>query len=331
MRRACKVTLKFATKAKRRRIAALLEAYRAAVNFYIRFLWEQPGRLDALTQAHLENSRLSQRYRGQALKQALEIVSATRKSAQALGKPARRPVFRGPAILDAKFVVIEAGRGRFDLVVRLSTLKKGPRMVLPTRRTCVLNKWLARPGARLIQGCALSEEGIIVWVELPDEEPKTAGEDLGIDIGINKLIVDSDGNQYGTDFKRIRDKIKRRKPGSKGKLRAIRERENYINFVLNRLPWERLRLLAMEALHDLKRGKQRNRGKNFRKAIAPWTYRQVLNRAQDKALENRVRPGFAPPANTSRECPQCGTARKENRRGETFHCVHCGYIRVHSQ
>jgi transposase len=317
--------LKFATAAKRRKIAALLEAYRAAVNFYIRLLWDEPGKLDAVTLHRLEHSRLSQRYQSQALKQALEIVEATKRSAKALEKPATRPVFRGPAVLDAKFVSLEAGRKSFDLVLRLSVLRKGCRITIPTRRTRVLNKWLSRPGARLIQGCALSEEGVVLWVEIPDEEPRTEGRVLGIDIGIHKLIADSEGHFYGTDFKQIRDKIRRRKPGSKGRQRAFRERENYINAALNQLPWEGLRVLGVEALHDMKRGKQKGRGKSFRKAIAPWTYRQVLNRAQDKSLENRVRLVENPPANTSRECPQDGTVRKENRRGEKFRCVVCGY------
>jgi transposase len=75
----------------------------------------------------------------------------------------------------------------------------------------------------------------------------------------------------------------------------------------------------------MKRGKQKGRGKSFRKAIAPWTYRQGLNRAGDKSLENRVRLVDNDPAKTSRECPQDGTVRQENRRGEKFRCVVCGY------
>jgi putative transposase len=325
MRRACKVTLKFATATKRRKIAALLEAYRAAVNFYIQSLWNDPGKLDAVTLHRLEHSRLSQRYQSQALKQALEIVAATKRSAQALGKPATMPVYRGPAVLDAKFVTLEEGWKSFDLILRLSVLRKGARITIPTRRTRVLNKWMSYPGARLVQGCALSEEGIILWVEIPDEEPRSEGRVLGIDIGVNKLLSDSEGHHYGTDFKRIRDKIRRRKPGSKGRQRAFRERENSINATLNQLPWAELRVLGVEALHDMKRGKQKGRGRSFRKAIAPWTYRRVLNRAQDKTTENRVRLVENGPANTSRECPQCGTVRKENRKGETFRCVHCGY------
>src|SRR6516165_8369052 len=39
LRRACRVSLDFATATKRREIDRLLEAYRGAVNFYVRSLW----------------------------------------------------------------------------------------------------------------------------------------------------------------------------------------------------------------------------------------------------------------------------------------------------
>jgi acyl-homoserine lactone acylase PvdQ len=39
MRRAGKVSLALATEEKKRQINALMEAYRAGVNFYIRSLW----------------------------------------------------------------------------------------------------------------------------------------------------------------------------------------------------------------------------------------------------------------------------------------------------
>jgi predicted transposase len=48
MRRAVKVSLAFATQEKNRQINALMEAYRAAVNFYIRSLWKDRGKLDNL-------------------------------------------------------------------------------------------------------------------------------------------------------------------------------------------------------------------------------------------------------------------------------------------
>jgi IS605 OrfB family transposase len=304
-----------------------MESYRAAVNFYIRSLWYERGKLDKSTLARLpsNHTRLSERYKSQALKQAIETVVATRLAAKATKKWASMPVFRGAATLDAKFVTIEDGHGSFDLVVRLSTLRKGHRITIPTRRTAPLNKWLGKPGAVLIQGCSLSEHRLVVWVEVPTQEPRKTGKQLGLDIGINKLVVDSNGNRYGVDFKSVRDKINRRKPGSNGRRRAFRERDNLIGRELNMLPWNRLSVVGCEDLHDMKRGKRKGRDKSFRKAVAPWTYRQVLNRIRDKAQENRVRFVLVPPANTSRTCPNCGTVSADSRRGEDFICVACGY------
>ena len=174
MKRACKVTLKFATTRKRRAINALLQAYRVAVNFYIRQLWESPG---IPPYQILESSRLSARYKSRALKQAIEIVVATKRANK--DKNASCPMFNGNATLNKPEITTEAGHGSFDLIVRLSTLHKGHRITIPTRKTAVLNKWLARPGARLVQGCSLSEDSMILWVDIPDQAPKTEGRVLG--------------------------------------------------------------------------------------------------------------------------------------------------------
>jgi hypothetical protein len=115
VKRACKVSLKFATARKRRRVAALLQSYRAAVNFFLRSLWDKPGGLDAATLGRLPKTRLSQRYKSQALKQALEMMTGTRKSAAALGIAPSRPVFTGAAVLDGKFISVEQRCGSFDL------------------------------------------------------------------------------------------------------------------------------------------------------------------------------------------------------------------------
>lgn len=325
MRRACKVSLQFATEKKRRAINALLESYRSAVNFFIRSLWKEPGGFDKATLTRLKNSRLSERYKSQALKQAMDIIIATLKSEDALRTKASCPVFAGAAILDSKFVTIEEGRGCFDLIVRLSCLKYGKRITIPTKKTAVFNKWMAASLAELIQGCALSETGLVLWVKLPDLSPKENGDVIAVDVGVNKLISDSDGKHYGKEFKAIRDKVRRRKPGSRGRQRAHRERTNFINRTINKLPWERIRIIGHEELKDLKRGKRKDRNKAFRKAISPWVYRIVLTRIDQKADENRVRHISYNPRNTSRECPECGAVSKENRKGEHFSCQRCGH------
>jgi hypothetical protein len=167
-RRGCRLSLDFATAKKRREIGRLLEAYRGAVNFYVRSLWQVPGGLDNETRARLptERTRLQAMHKDQALRQALSIVSSARRSANPLGAEEPPPRFSGMAVL-CQGVTIEPGRGSFDLVVRISTLRAGERITIPTRKTRVLDKWLAMPGAGLIQGCALSEQAIVVWVEFP--------------------------------------------------------------------------------------------------------------------------------------------------------------------
>jgi hypothetical protein len=45
LRRACRLSTDFATARKRHEIARLLEAYRGAVNFYVRSLWQEFGAL----------------------------------------------------------------------------------------------------------------------------------------------------------------------------------------------------------------------------------------------------------------------------------------------
>jgi hypothetical protein len=169
LRRACRLSLKFATAKKRHEIGRMLEAYRGGVNFYVGSLSQNPGALDQKTLARLpaERTRLQSMQKDQALCQARAIVSSTRRSAKVLGAQPGRPRFTGMAVL-CHGVTIEPGRGSFDLVVRLSTLRPRERITIPTRKTRVLNKWLARPGARLVQGSALSENSIIMWVEFPE-------------------------------------------------------------------------------------------------------------------------------------------------------------------
>src|SRR6266511_601873 len=190
-------------------------------------------------------------------------------------------------------------------------------MVLPFKSHKRLNHWLARPGAQLLNGCVIKGNEAVLWIRLPDEIDKDTGDDLGMDIGYNKLLVDSDGVIYGTRIKELCVKVRRKQQGSAAKLRARRERDDYIRCVVKQLPWGRIRVLKIEKLKDLKRGKDPRRSKDFRKTIAPWTYCQVTARIEQLAPENRVRLVYVDPRNTSRTCPVCGKVAKENRVGRS--------------
>ena len=178
MRRACPVTLRFATESKRHRINLLLEAYRGCVNAFIKVLWPlatvDSFHLDKRTLELVPSGRLSERYKSNALKQAIEIVLSTKRACAATGNNSSLPKFKGDAVLDAKFVSVEDKESNpgnpFDLVMRISCLTPGKRLTVPTCRTKPLNKWLSRPGAEFVQGCSLSENSLTLWVEEPDQD-----------------------------------------------------------------------------------------------------------------------------------------------------------------
>jgi Putative transposase DNA-binding domain len=341
VRRACVVTLKFATESKRHRINLLLEAYRGCVNAFIRVLWPMATvdsfHLDKKTLELVPSGRLSERYKSNALKQAIEIVLSTKRACTATGNKSARPRFKGDAVLDAKFVSVEDKESNpgdpFDLVVRISCLTPGERITVPTCRTKPLNKWLSRPGAEFVQGCSLSENSLTLWVEEPDQDipfaPSPDAVVLGGDLGMNKLLTVKDAHRsayLGREYHELQKRIRRSKPNSKGRERLLTERDHVISRTLNAIPWNDFDVLGIEDLTGITRGKGKV-SKEFRRQRLPWAHRRVLERSVAKAEENRVLLVAVHPANTFRECPKiyCRCASALNRKGESFRCVACGH------
>jgi hypothetical protein len=324
MLRSVKVPLKLATATKRRRLEALRREIQACMQAYINSLWTTPGDLDAATLNRIPGGSLSYRHRSNCLKVALETISSTRKAAKATGILASKPSIHGAMRLSTLVAKVERGKGSFDFVLKVSGLLAGHPIVVPFKNHARLAYWLTKPGAKLRQGCTLGTSWAALWIEIPDQLPKI-GPVLAVDLGINKLLVDSNDVRYGTGIKAVCARVRRCKPGSKGTLRARRARNNYINFAVKQLPWQEIGTIGFEDLRGIKRGKKPNRSKKFRKMIAPWTARQAVTRIMQLAQENRVRPVAVDPRNTSRTCPRCGMVAKENRRGECFQCVRCNY------
>ena len=325
MIRAVRISLKEATASKLRRLNAFMREYRSAANFYAKAVWVNDGTgLDAKTQKLLEGYSLSYRQRGSALRSTLQTVIATKLAAKALGKRARCPVFRKAMRLSDGICSIEKSRGaEFDYVLKVSSLVKGDRIVIPFRSHARLNHWLAR-GGKIKDGAIIGPNCAWIYVELPDAPVKTEGAAVGLDTGFCKLISDSDGNFHGREIKVVCAKVRRAKPGSKGKRRAIRARKHYIDFICRRLPWQTTKTFVLEDLTGMKTGKG-NRGKRNRKLLAPWSYRQVRTRLEQLAPENRVGLVFVNPKATSRTCPSCGLENAKNRVGEKFDCLRCHY------
>jgi putative transposase len=234
--------------------------------------------------------------------------------------------------LDSKFVVIEEAKSKeFDYWLKLSTLKKGRRTALPITSTAVLNKWLSVPLAKLKKGCGLGIDPdgvpfVLLYVEIPKLPVRQNGKQVGCDAGQNKLVTLSDRRMYGLEMIKLLNKIDRRKKGSKGKQRALRERDNYLGYILNQLPYEELSLLVAEDLKGIKHGKNPKRSRKFRRKSAAWTVARLLERMEHKCNENRVLFATVPAFYTSQTCPECGHVAEDNRKDQTFKCVECDYL-----
>jgi IS605 OrfB family transposase len=307
----------YCTEKKKSKIEALIYAYRSAVNFYLKF---DDLKLDKSNLALLQDTNLSERYKSNALKQAIGIQKSFINKKENEGKIANFK-FEGFPILDAKFVNIQTGNNSFDLWIKLSTLANRKRILIPTKKHKRFNYWQAK--GKLIQGCELHVDKIIVWFEV--EKTYKNGSNVGVDLGMNKLITTSDGEFIGEDFKNIIDKITRKKRGSKSYKRALIERDNYINYCVNQLPWNIFGTVFYENLKNMKKGKSKKRSRKFRNRQQYWTYRKVIDRIIEKSMENRVRSYFVDPRHTSQCCPSCGHIAASNRVNEEFCCLTCGY------
>lgn len=323
MKRAVKLSLKFCTARKRRLLHALVVEQRAAVNTYLPHCHEG-AKLDKVTKALYTGGRVTSRQASAALNQAVSITTAnqTRHRGRAV-----RPTLKG-AVTFSNTCQVQPGRCSFDYVIKLACLKRGEPVHIPVRGTAVLTKWLSMPGASLVQGCALSENNVVVWVDVPDSPLRESGTAGAVDIGMCKLLTYTDGQDHtfeGAEFKRLSEKLQRKRPGSNACRRARIERDEYIDATVKSLPWEKLNLLIIEDLKGLKTGKSPKRSKQFRKKQTPWRYCHIIKRIEQTAEANRVRLVRVDPAFTSQYCQACGTVSALNRAGELFRCVSCGH------
>lgn len=324
MKRAVLISGESWTVSKRTKLSDMLRRYGDAVRFYIPPLWQ--GR-DTKYQS-FGDTRLSARLKSAAHRQARAVVLACRKSAAATGVvPSMPDVNKNTATLDAKNTRVRLeppGDKEFDLFVDVKALHN-EWLTLPCRATKRLWYWMSKPGAKLTVGAQFYVDRLILWVDVPEPDVPPGEREIGVDVGVNKLIATSDGDKFGADWRTLSSKCRRKKPGSKAKLRACRERDQYIRRSVNQLPWNEISAVAIEDLTGLKKGKKQGRGKSFRKALAPWSYRQVRQAVENKAHENGILVVPVPPRGTSRTCPNCGAENNLNRRNEEFLCQSCGH------
>jgi len=149
---------------------------------------------------------------------------------------------------------------------------------------------------------------------------RTEGSSIGFDMGYNKLLCDNNGNKYNGNLNEIYNKISRKKQGSKSFKKSLSYRDNEINRICNELPLKNVKDLIIEDLKSVKTNK-----KYYNNKIQRWSYPKTINKLERICDEYGINMVKVSPSYTSQTCSACGHIDKDNRKGETFHCLVCGY------
>lgn len=159
----------------------------------------------------------------------------------------------------------------------------------------------------------------LIWYK---ENPikRTEGSSLGMDMGYNKLLCDNNGNKYNGNISEIYNKISRKKQGSKSFKKSLSHRDNEINRICNNIVLDNVKDLFIEYLKSVKTGK-----KYFNNKIQRWSYAKTISKLENICDEYGINMVKVSPSYTSQTCSSCGHIDKNNRKGETFHCLICGY------
>jgi len=180
-------------------------------------------------------------------------------------------------------------------------------------------------------------------VDKPHYQPKTL---IGVDLGISKIATVSVLSEdvmsrpifYDGSELRFKRKCYKRKLGewqsngndamvkiSKGKISNL---STYLNHCISK---EIVSLVEQYpnpviVIEKLTHIRKRNLGKRMNYELNSWSFAQLQNFIEYKALEAGVRVEYVAAKNTSRMCSNCGHTHKSNRKDQAhFKCSECGY------
>ena len=164
---------------------------------------------------------------------------------------------------------------------------------------------------------------------------------LGVDLGVSKIAVDSEGNAYTGDNVEVkRQWIQHRrdilqsvgtKP-AKRRLKSIsRDESNYRRTANHQISRKIVDTAKAQnfgiAIEDLSGIRSRTRFRKGQRAkMSGWSFNQLRSFIEYKAALAGLRVVKVNPRNTSRTCSKCGHCDKANRQSQSeFVCQSCGY------
>jgi len=325
MIRKATINLNYANTGKQQDLLKISKEYVRVVNLSIGYLWQKEQFSGSFVKdTSWIDSWLSARMKQCAAKQALAIVKSQRKK-----KQKTKPVFtRLTMELDSRFIEIKQDVNSFDCWLTLSSIGNKIKLQLPSQKHKHFNElfqdgWELKKGIRI----RVTEKGFFadLYFQKSCQKPKETGVIKGFDIGYKKLLVDSNGKRYGSEFEQLAEKISRKQQGSKNFLRALTERNQFINKTVKDLPFEGIKAIVVENLKSVKHRSKGKIRKKFNNKLQRWTYPLVLERLTNRCEREGILMTFINPAFTSQVCSCCKVKDKLSRKGEYFKCRSCSF------
>jgi IS605 OrfB family transposase len=227
-------------------------------------------------------------------------------------------------------------------IAHVSLLTLSGRVVLPMRYGAYQ---AARIGFQKGQADLILREGVFylyVCIDLPTPPPMQTEGFLGIDLGIENVAVDSQGNAYtGEPVKTIRRRVRRHRQqlqkqktnAAKKRLRRIARRQsrfvrNTNHVISKQIVSTAAQLQKALALENLLGIRQRaSVSKTMRWLLGNWAFDQLKQFIHYKAAMAGLPVVEVDPRNTSRTCCVCGHCDKDNRKSQSlFRCLCCGLM-----
>ena len=336
--RSTKLSTKFLNKEKKQEFYSILEESENLCKKFVEYFWfntnlQNPPKYVGKNIYSKFNSRLSAYVKQCVARQALGIVKGT------FEKQKRRLFVYNKLLKDRKYKRARKLKQIIDKVnlscpeiknfelqlqgcptvsrFEYSNNSKEFDSYLPLKRTKHFNKWVNRNG-KLSSSVRISRNFITISFTL-EKQKNLNSEIKGIDIGIKNIISCSDGKQ-SLGLEKIQEKLARKKKGSKAFRRAQIERQNFINYCINKtLDLANTKIVKRENIKNIKKYKRSPR------FMQSWTYTSIFDKVDRYCEEQNVSVIKISPTYTSQRCYKCGFVLKSNRIGKEFKCKSCGY------
>jgi len=172
--------------------------------------------------------------------------------------------------------------------------------------------------------------------DAPEQATTGNGTVLGVDLGVNNLAVTSTGTFWsGDEFDHWRREYEKRRGSlqqcgtrwAHQNIRSVGRKEaGRFKITLHRISNELVAeacendcsVIAFEDLTDIRERTGASWGHK-------WAFQRLYEYVEYKVEEHDIKAEQVDPKNTSRRCSYCGFTHPDNRDGEAFECLKCGY------